>query len=107
MKDLTTLNAAINFGFKVALMLSVVKLLWGCLEDDCQLSCGTEGFRHSALEGHKLCVCPLEYGSRRFEGLLFGFVEVEFDDGFDSAAAYDAGRAESDVVESVLASHKR
>jgi hypothetical protein len=28
MKDLTTLNAAINFGFKVALVLSVVKLLW-------------------------------------------------------------------------------
>ena len=28
MKDLTTLNTAINFGFKVALALSVVKLLW-------------------------------------------------------------------------------
>jgi hypothetical protein len=28
MKDLTTVNAAINFGFKVALVLSVVKLLW-------------------------------------------------------------------------------
>jgi hypothetical protein len=28
MKDLTTLNTAINFGFKVALVLSVVKLLW-------------------------------------------------------------------------------
>jgi hypothetical protein len=29
MRDLATLNAAINFGFKVALVLSVVKLLWG------------------------------------------------------------------------------
>jgi hypothetical protein len=28
MKDLTALNAAINLGFKVALLLSVVKLLW-------------------------------------------------------------------------------
>jgi len=27
-KDLATLNTAINFGFKVALALSVVKLLW-------------------------------------------------------------------------------
>jgi hypothetical protein len=27
-QDLTTLNTAINFGFKVALALSVVKLLW-------------------------------------------------------------------------------
>jgi hypothetical protein len=28
LKDLATLNTAINFGFKVALALSVVKLLW-------------------------------------------------------------------------------
>jgi hypothetical protein len=28
MKDLTTLNSAINLGFKVVLVISVVKLLW-------------------------------------------------------------------------------
>jgi hypothetical protein len=28
MKDLTTLNAAINLGFRVVLVISVVKLLW-------------------------------------------------------------------------------
>jgi hypothetical protein len=28
----------------------------------------------------------LEYDGGRFEGLLFGLVEAEFDDGFDSAA---------------------
>ena len=41
-----------------------------------------------------------------FECFLFGVVELEFDDGFDSAAADDARCAEGYVVQAVLAGHE-
>jgi hypothetical protein len=44
MKDLTTLNAAINFGFKVALVLSVVKLLWDIWKMVVSSRAGQKGF---------------------------------------------------------------
>jgi hypothetical protein len=44
MKDLTTLNAAINLGFKVALVLSVVKLLWDIWKMVVSSRAGQKGF---------------------------------------------------------------
>jgi len=41
-----------------------------------------------------------------FEGFLFGGVEVKLDDRLDSTAAHDAGRAQTDIVKAVLASHQ-
>jgi ABC-type amino acid transport substrate-binding protein len=45
----------------------------------------------------------LKDGRGGFKTFLFGFIEVEFEDGLDAALAYDAGRAEADVMEAVLA----
>jgi hypothetical protein len=44
MKDLTTLNTAINLGFKVALALSVAKLLWDIWKMVLSSRAGRKGF---------------------------------------------------------------
>jgi hypothetical protein len=44
MKDLTTLNAAINLGFKVVLVISVVKLLWDIWKMVLSSRAGQKGF---------------------------------------------------------------
>ena len=52
-------------------------------------------------------VCALQDCGRGFEGLLFCFVEAQLKSELDAAVPYDAGRTEGDVVETVLAIHKR
>ena len=54
----------------------------------------------------KLGVGVLQDRGGGFESLLFGWVEMKFDDRLDSAASDDAGRAETDVVKAVLAGHQ-
>jgi hypothetical protein len=44
MKDLTTLNTAINFGFKVVLVISVIKLLWDIWKMAVSSRAGQKGF---------------------------------------------------------------
>ena len=44
MKDLTTLNTAINLGFKVVLAISVVKLLWDIWKMIVSTRSGQKGF---------------------------------------------------------------
>jgi hypothetical protein len=54
----------------------------------------------------QVSVSVLQYGCGGFERLLFGFIEAKFDYGLDTAATYDAGGAECDVPEAILAGHE-
>jgi hypothetical protein len=54
----------------------------------------------------KLSVGLLEHGGRGFESLPFCFVEVKLDDRLHSPTANDAGSAEGNVTEAVLAGHQ-
>jgi hypothetical protein len=54
----------------------------------------------------KLRIGALENSGRGFEGLLFRFVEAQLKSEFDTAVSYDAGRAEGDVMETILAVHE-
>jgi hypothetical protein len=47
-----------------------------------------------------------QYSCGGLKSLLLGFVEVKFDDRFDSAAAYDAGSTESNIAKSILTGHQ-
>jgi hypothetical protein len=62
--------------------------------------------RFRDLGGLKLRIGALENCRRGLQGLLFRFVEPQLKRKLDAAVPYDAGRAEGDVVETVLAVHK-
>jgi hypothetical protein len=51
-------------------------------------------------------VSMLQYSCRGLKRLLLFLVEVKFDDGFDSAAAYDTGSTEGDITKSILTGHQ-
>lgn len=77
------------------------------MADGRQLAGEAERMRAGALGILEVRVGVLEHGGGSFEGLLLCSVEMEFNYGLDSAAAYDAGSAEGDVAEAVLACHER